>query len=143
MSRKSYENFNAGLEADGLNNLVSGAFREQSLAHERKLIDDEAPPEKKATIPLPPIHFVTQIRGNAVAKSQLGLRVARTARKDFSLRTEQFKIVKKQNMGSFDSQQPALASEAAAQIALNNVVKQNPAQKDQLVVVPLWEMVES
>ena len=78
-----------------------------------------------------------------MAKSQLGLRVARTARKDFSLRTEQFKIVKKQNMGSFDSQQPALASEAAAQIALNNVVKQNPAQKDQLVVVPLWEMVES
>ena len=68
MTRRSYENFNAGLEAEGLDNLLSGGFREMPVSHERKLIDDEAPPERK-TVPLPPFHFVAQIRGNAVAKS--------------------------------------------------------------------------
>ena len=71
MTRRSYENFNAGLEAEGLDNLLSGGFREMSVSHERKLIDDEAPPERK-TVPLPPFHFVAQIRSNAVAKSQHG-----------------------------------------------------------------------
>ena len=139
MTRRSYENFNAGLEAEGLDNLLSGGFREMPVSHERKLIDDEAPPERK-TVPLPPFHFVAQIRGNAVAKSQHGVRVARTVRKDFSLRNEQFNIVLRDKLAAFNPAQPALRSEAEAQIALNNFVKQNPAQKDQLVVVPLWEV---
>jgi hypothetical protein len=139
MTRKSYENFNAGLEAEGLDNLLSGGFREMPVSHERKMIDDEAPPERK-TVPLPPLHFVAQVRGNAVARSQHGQRVARTVRKDFSLRNERFNIVKRDNLGSFDPAQAALGSEAEAQIALNNFVQQNPAQKDQLVVVPLWEI---
>jgi hypothetical protein len=139
MTRKSYENFNAGLEAEGLDNLLSGGFREMPVSHERKMIDDEAPPERK-TVPLPPLHFVAQVRGNAVARSQHGQRVARTVRKDFSLRNERFNIVKRDNLGSFDPAQAALGSEAEAQITLNNFVQQNPAQKDQLVVVPLWEI---
>ena len=138
MTRRSYENFNAGLEAEGLDNLLSGGFREMPVSHERKIIDDEAPPERK-TVPLPPFHFVAQIRGNAVAKSQHGVRVSRTVRKDFSLRNEQFNIVLRDKL-AVNPAQPSLRSEAEAQIALNNFVKENPAQKDQLVVVPFWEI---
>jgi hypothetical protein len=140
LTRKSYENFNAGLEAEGLDNLITGGFREMGVSHERRIVDDEAPPERK-TLPLPPLHFVTQIRGNAVAKSAHGLRTARTVRKDFSLRNERFDVVMKDNLAPLDPARPPLGSEAQAQIALDNVVKQNPAQKDQLMVVPVWEIV--
>lgn len=110
------------------------------VSHERRIVDDEAPPERK-TILLPPFHFVTQIRGNAVAKSPHGLRAARTVRKDFSLRNEQFNVVIKDNLAPFDPARPALGSEAQAQVALDAVVKQSPAQKDRLMVVPVWEIV--
>jgi hypothetical protein len=139
MTRKSYESFNAGLEADGLDTLVSGDFREMSVSYERKTIDDEAPPEKK-TVPLPPPHFVAQIRSNAVAKSSLGRRVARTVRQDFSLRGERFNVVVRESLTSVNPAQAPLASEAEAQTVLNSFVKQNPARTDQLVVVPLWEI---
>lgn len=137
MTRRSYENFNAGLEAEGLDNLLSGAFREMPVMHERKIIDDQAPPEPKTRLPLSLLHFVAQIRGNAVATSALGQRVARTVRKDFSLKNERFNIVNKENLATVQS---ALGSEAAARIALDNVVKQNPAKRNQLDVVPTWEL---
>ena len=139
MTRRSYESFNAGLEADGLDNLRSGDFREMSVSYERKSIDDEAPPEKK-TVPLPPPYFVAQIRTNAVANSSLGRRVARTVRKDFSLRGERFNVVVRESLTSAIPAQAPLASEAEAQTVLNSFVTQNPGRTDQLVVVPLWEI---
>ena len=114
-----------------------------SVSHERKLIDDEAPPEKKATIPLPPLHFVAQIRGNAVAKSQHGLRVARTARKDSACERSNSRLSASKPWAASIRRSPRLLARLEAQIALKNFVKQNPAQKEQFVVVPLWEMVES
>ena len=140
MSRKSYESFNAGLEAEGLDNLSSGGFREMSVSYERRIIDDEAPPPKPNNVALPLTHFIAQIRGNAVSKSQLGRRVAHTVRQDFSLRNERFDVVERETLGSLDPTRPALGSEAEAHIALNNFEKQNPAQKGQLVVVPHWEI---
>jgi hypothetical protein len=141
LSRKSYESFKAGFEAQGLDKLTTGDFREMSVAHERKLIDDEAPPPppEPVTRPLPPLHFVTQIRRNAIAASALGKRAARTVRQDFRLQGEQFGVVT-QAMGVVDLSQGTLDSEAEAQVALNNLLKRNPALKEPLVVVPVWEM---
>ena len=139
MTRKSYENFNAGLEADGLDALMTDSFREMPVSHERRLVDDEAPPEKK-TIPLPPIHFTAQIRRNAVAASAHGRRVAGTVRRDFKLQDEQFKIVIKDTLAGFEPAQVPLGSEAEAQTMLKSVVTQDPSQKDRLAVVPVWEV---
>jgi hypothetical protein len=138
MTRKSYESFNAGLAAGGLDNLLGGRFRQMNVDYERRIVDDQAP--GPVVVPLSPLHFAAQIKGNSLAKSQPGRRVGRTVRKDFRLRNERFGIVNTENLKRFEAAQEIVGNEAEVNTALKNFVKRDPSKKETLAVVALWEM---
>ena len=138
MTRKSYESFNAGLAAGGLDNLLGGRFRQMNVDYERRIIDDQ--PQVPKTVPLPPAHFVAQIKGNSIAKSQPGRRVGRTVRKDFRLRNERFGIVNREDFSRFQPAQEIVGNESEVHTAMNNFVKRDPSRKDTLAVVAIWEI---
>ena len=140
MTRKSYESFNAGLAAGGLDNLIGGRFRQMKVDYERRIIDDQPQIPGPVLVPLSPIHFAAQLKGNSIAKSQPGRRVGRTVRKDFSLRNERFGIVNREDFSRFQPAQEIVGNEAEVHTALNKFVKRDPSKKELLAVVPIWEI---
>lgn len=137
MSRKSYDNYNAGISA-GFEKLAGGRFRLQPIDYEPKVIDDQyssGPLTTPNVSPLPLDHFITQIRGNAIARSRPG-RAARIVRKNFGLRQEKFALHQLQDL-SDGAAELVMGNEAEVHAALS---KLDRSTKEQFAVVPLWEI---
>lgn len=136
LTRKSYDSYNAGVTASGLDDLQGGRFRQIPVTYERKIIGAE----EKKTIPLHETHFRGQIRNNAVGRSKTGSRISRTMRSDFGLKQEEFVIVNGENLSPFEPGPATAGSEAAVHTVLKELVREDPRRRAQLTVVARWEL---
>ena len=105
-------------------------------------MDSRYNPLRAKAVKAVPTHFQHWLKGNAIAKSELGVKVTSNAvniTDKLKVEQEGFVIAKADDLTIFDGL--TVASEAEAHLLFKDLVQANPELEEQLVVIPEFEAV--
>jgi hypothetical protein len=142
LSTKSFEKFKSGLEVKGSDQLVSSTYRELQVEYDTIYMDSRYKPIKYINnTAIQAVPFSAFIRNNAAAKSPLGSQkkpVSNWAPAKVNLKQEGYAVAQTADLALYSGL--TAASEAEAEMLLNDLLQQQPELEGKLQVVSSYEL---
>lgn len=143
--RKSYEKLEAGIEVSGQQTILGGPIIEKEVAYEFSILDPKkdrpSPPTRNTKKPSRLFnHFA---KNTTIAKSARGLKRSRniaSSKKGFQLKATRYAIKRNDQTTPFGAAYKNIKTQSEAYILLKELKESNPQLKNNLEVVPMYEV---